>query len=145
MSEQNYKNHIRFYIPHHFIFLPMVTIMMIWGLVNAFIYEDKKLEWLLFSLLSFTILYLALMLRQHYALTNQNRIVRLEFRLRHFELFGESAKKVENQLTFDQLAALRFADDNEYRELLQLALKDHLKGDDIKKRIKNWQADNMRV
>ena len=145
MSEQNYKNHIRFYIPHHFIFLPLMAIMMIWGLVNAFIYDDKKLEWLLFSLLSFTILYLALMLRQHYALNNQNRIVILEFRLRHFELFGVSAKKVESQLTFDQLAALRFADDNEYRELLELALRDHITGDDIKKRIKNWQADNMRV
>lgn len=119
--------------------------MMIWGLVNAFIYEDKKLEWLLFSLLSFSILYLALMLRQHYALNNQNRIVRLEFRLRHFELFGKSASYIESQLTFDQIAALRFADDFEYKELLELALKDGLKGDEIKKRIKNWQADTMRV
>ncbi len=75
MTKQNYKNHIRLYIPHHFIFLPMIFIMMDVGLVNAFTSENKKLEWLLFSLLSFSILYLALMLRQHYALTNQNRIV----------------------------------------------------------------------
>jgi hypothetical protein len=145
MTKQNYKNHIRFYIPHHFIFLPMISIMMVGGLVNAFTSENKKLEWLLFSLLSFSILYLALMLRQHYALTNQNRIVRLEFRLRHFELFGKSASYIESQLTFDQIAALRFADDFEYKELLELALKEDLKGDEIKKRIKNWQADNMRV
>lgn len=118
---------------------------MIWGLVHVFIYEANKTEWLLFSLISFCILYLTLMVRQHYALGNQDRIVRLEFRLRYFELFGKSSVQIENKLSFDQIAALRFADDIEFKSLLELALKDHLKGDEIKKRIKNWQADYMRL
>lgn len=145
MSQQNYKNHARYYTPHHFIFLPLMGFMLIWGLVNAYRYEEKRIDWLLFSLLSFCILYLALMLRQHYALGNQNRIVRLEFRLRYFELYGESSSKIDSKLSFGQIAALRFADDTEFKALLEQALQHNLTGDDIKKRIKNWQADNMRV
>ncbi len=145
MSQQNYKNHARYYTPHHFIFLPLMGILLVWGLVNAYQSEDKRMEWLLFSLLSFCILYLALMLRQHYALGNQNRIVRLEFRLRYFELYGVSSSAVESKLSFGQIAALRFADDKEFKELLEQALVQNLTGDEIKKRIQNWQADHMRV
>lgn len=145
MSQQNYKNHARYYTPHHFIFLPLMGILLVWGLVNAYQSEDKRMEWLLFSLLSFCILYLALMLRQHYALGNQNRIVRLEFRLRYFELYGVSSSAVESKLSFSQIAALRFADDKEFKELLEQALVQNLTGDEIKKRIQNWQADHMRV
>lgn len=145
MSQQNYKNHSRYYTPHHFIFLPLVGFMLVWGLVSAYKSEDKRVEWLLFSLLSFCLLYLTLMLRQHYALSNQNRIVRLEFRLRYFELYGESSSNVESKLSFSQVAVLRFADDEEFKALLALALQHSLSGDAIKKRIKNWQADSMRV
>lgn len=145
MSQQNYKNHARYYAPHHFIFLPLIGFMLVWGLVNAYTSEDKRMEWLLFSLLSFCILYLALMLRQHYALGNQNRIVRLEFRLRYFELYGVSSSNIESKLSFGQIAALRFAEDKEFKELLEQAVQHNLKGDEIKKRISNWQADHMRV
>lgn len=145
MKKQNYKNHIRYYVPHHFIFLPLVLLMVVFGLINSFRDENRKIEWLMFSLLSFCILYLAMMLRQHYSLGNQDRIVRLEFRLRYFELYGKSTGDLESKLSFGQIAALRFADDNEFKDLLERALKDNLKGDDIKKSIKNWQADNMRL
>lgn len=145
MKKQNYKNHIRYYVPHHFIFLPLVLLMVVFGLINSFRDENRKIEWLMFSLLSFCILYLAMMLRQHYALGNQDRIVRLEFRLRYFELYGKSMGDLESKLSFGQIAALRFADNNEFKDLLERALKDNLKGDDIKKSIKNWQADNMRL
>lgn len=145
MSQQNYKNHARYYAPHHFIFLPLTGIMLVWGFVNAYRYEDQRIEWLLFSLLSFCILYLALMLRQHYALGNQDRIVRLEFRLRYFELYGAGSRNIESKLAFGQIAALRFADDTEFKDLLEQALQHNLTGDEIKKRIKNWQADTMRV
>ncbi len=85
------------------------------------------------------------MMRQHYALGNQNRIVRLEFRLRHFELLGKSSIETEKQLSFSQLAALRFADDMEFKLLLDKAIKENLSADDIKRSIRNWQADDMRV
>ncbi len=85
------------------------------------------------------------MLRQHYALGNQNRIVRLEFRLRYFELFGKPSKQTEDKLSFSQIAALRFADDEEFKVLLDRSIKENIGGDEIKLSITNWQADDMRV
>jgi hypothetical protein len=145
MKTQHYANHRKYYIPHHFIFLPLVLLLIILGIRNAVKDEQHQLEWSLFSILSFCIFYLAIMLRQHYALGNQNRIVRLEFRLRFFEMFGESAKTVEEKLSFAQIAALRFADDTEFKTLLDRAMKENLSGNQIKRLIKNWQGDYMRV
>lgn len=85
------------------------------------------------------------MLRQHYALGNQNRIIVLEFRLRYYELFGKPSDDVEQQLSFAQIAALRFAYDDEFKVLLDKTLRENLKGDEIKRSIKNWKADHMRV
>ena len=85
------------------------------------------------------------MLRQHYALGNQDRIVRLEFRLRYFEIFKKSADAVEKQLSFSQIAALRFANDAEFIHLINLALNNRLSADEIKRSIKDWQPDNDRV
>jgi len=59
------------------------------------------------------------MLRQHYALGNQNRIIILEFKQRYFELFGERSDEAAEKLTFDQIAALRFAYDEEFKTLLE--------------------------
>ncbi len=85
------------------------------------------------------------MLRQHYALGNQNRIVRLEFKLRYFELFGKSADEVESKLSFSQLAALRFSYDEEFKVLLDKALQQNISGDEIKKSITNWKPDHHRI
>lgn len=119
--------------------------LIVLGVVQAVNSEEKRLEWSLFSVLSFCILYLALMLRQHYALGNQNRIVRLEFRLRYYRLFARAAEDIEPRLSFGQIAALRFADDQQFPELLAAALEKGMSAEEIKKDISNWQADNMRV
>ena len=55
----------------------------------------------------FFILYLSIILRQHYAPGNQNQMVGLEFRLRYFELFGSRSKAVEDRLFFSRIAALQ--------------------------------------
>jgi hypothetical protein len=145
MKNQNYRNYKMYYSPHHYIFLPLMVILMIYGAVNAFKDEPHRLVWVLFSMLSFCILYLAVMLRQHYALGNQDRIVRLEFRLRYIELMGKRSKDIENKISFSQIAALRFADDTEFVCLLEKALKENLSAGEIKSLVGNWQEDKMRV
>ncbi len=85
------------------------------------------------------------MLRQHYALTLQNRIVRLELRYRYFTLTGKRLEEFEYKLTDDQIFALRFAPDNELLPLIEDALKNNLRGDSIKKAIVHWKADYNRV
>jgi hypothetical protein len=85
------------------------------------------------------------MLRQHYALGNQNRIVRLELRVRYFELTGKRLEPLESRLNFKQLAALRFASDNELPALTDRAIGENLSATQIKKSIQHWLPDNMRV
>ncbi len=143
--EQNYSNHKKFYAPHHFIFLPLLMVLLFFGIWNAFTDERMQLTWILFATAVFLILYLALMVRQHYALGNQNRIVRLEFKQRYFELTGKRSDQVENKLTFDQIAALRFAYDDEFLQLLERTLEENLTGDAIKKAITKWRPDHHRV
>ncbi len=85
------------------------------------------------------------MLRQHYALGNQNRIIRLEFKQRYFEIFGKRSDEIAEKLNFGQIAALRFAYDDEFKILLEKALNQNLSGDEIKKSITNWNPDFNRV
>lgn len=145
MKTQNYGNHRRFYAPHHFVLLPAIFILLIYGLYKRFTDDSAELLWTLFSLVIFLILYLAIMLRQHYALVLQDRLLLTEFRQRYFEIFGTRSEDVVQKMDFSQIAALRFANDDEFKILLKRALDEKISGDVIKKSISHWKADNRRV
>ncbi len=145
MGSQNYKNHRKFYPPHHFIYLPLLLLLEVFGIRKIFKDEENQLIWILFSLVIFLLFYLAIMIRQHYALGLQNRLVRLEFKQRYFEIFGLRSDDIEKKLSFDQIAALRFSYDDEFKELLYKALHENISGDEIKRSIKNWRADHHRI
>jgi hypothetical protein len=85
------------------------------------------------------------MLRQHYALTLQNRIVRLELRYRYFTLTGKRFEEFEHKLKEEQLFALRFAPDEELIGLTERTLKENLSAVAIKKAIIHWKGDYERV
>lgn len=145
MQEQNYNNHRKFYPPHHFIYLPSLLLLEGVGIYKIWNDSDNQLIWVLFSIVVFLILYLAIMLRQHYALALQNRIVILEFKQRYFEIFNQRSDETAEKLRFDQIAALRFAYDDEFKELLYQALHENISGDEIKRSIKKWKPDRLRV
>lgn len=145
MKTQNYRNHRKFYPPHHFVLLPLLMILEGYGIYKIWDDSENQLLWILFSVVIFLIFYLAFMTRQHYALGLQNRIVRLEFRQRYFEIFNKRSDEVCDKLSFGQIAALRFAYDEEFKELLYKALNENIPGDEIKKAIKNWRPDNERI
>ena len=80
------------------------------------------------------------------ALVVQNRIIRLEERLRLANLLPDDLKQRIPELSVDQLVALRFASDEELPELTRQVLDEGLTDKDaIKKRVKNWRADHLRV
>ena len=89
--------------------------------------------------------WLSFMMRQHYALGNQNRIVRLELRFRYFVITGERFEQLESKLQFQQLAALRFASDEELPALVKRTVMENLSSRQIKISIQNWLPDYMRV
>ncbi|MEL1243224.1 DUF6526 family protein [Flavobacterium sp. DGU11] len=145
MKSQNYKNHIRWYPPHHFVFYPVMMALFVVAVYQAIYNEPDRLLWIFLSALTAVIIWVAFMLRQHYALTLQNRIVIGELRYRYFVVTGQRLEPLEEKLSEGQLFALRFAPDEELAELAQKAISENLSANAIKKSIKNWKADNRRV
>ncbi|MFV8341978.1 DUF6526 family protein [Flavobacterium sp. XS2P39] len=144
METQSYKNHIQYYPPHHFVYYPIVMTLLAFSVYFIFTTDDK-LIWSFISAIFVVLFYLAFMMRQHYALTLQNRIVRLELRHRYFSLTGKRLEDFEYQLNDDQLFALRFAPDDELPALTESTLKEKRSGIAIKKAIINWKGDFDRV
>ena len=141
---QSYKNHIRFYPPHHFIYYPIIMAFLSFSVYFAFTTKDVIL-WSFLSAIFVVLFLLAFMLRQHYALTLQNRIVRLELRYRYLAITGERFEEFEERFNDAQIFALRFAPDIELKELIKQTLTKNLSGDQIKKSILNWKGDYERV
>lgn len=145
MKEQNYNNHIRYYTTHHFIFYPVVLMSAIACLYFSFHQRSHRLIWFAIAATLMIIAWLSYMLRQHYALYNQNRIVRLEMRFRYYVLTHERFEPIEQQLTSGQLYALRFACDEELPDLVKRTLREKLTPKQIKQSIRVWLPDHMRV
>ncbi len=144
METQSYKNHIRYYPPHHFVYYPIIMTFLAFSIYFSCTTEDS-LIWSFISGIFVVLFCLAFMLRQHYALTLQNRIVRLELRYRYFSITGKRLEDFEHRLNDDQLFALRFAPDDEFPKLTQKAMNENLSGKEIKKVIQHWKGDYERV
>jgi hypothetical protein len=145
MKKQSYQNHIFYYWPHHFLFYGAVIAAFGFCGFGIYKYPAERFLWIMIAVCVFLIVLLAYMLRQHYALGNQNRIVRLEMRLRYYILTSRRFEDVEVKLSFKQIAALRFASDDELQTLINRAIADNLSPDEIKKSITMWSPDTMRV
>ena len=145
MAVQDYKNHIRFYPPHHFVFYPVILLLFGSAIYYAMHDVPNQRLWIFISILIFVIGWLAFMLRQHYALVLQNRIVRAELRYRYFVITNTRFEPMEHLLNDSQLFALRFAPDAELPLLVQRAVAEEMTADAIKKSIVNWLPDNQRV
>jgi len=143
MKKQDQSNHTKYYPTHHFIFYPIVLSLIGFSLFHYKM--EGKFEYVFLAVVFMLFAWLSFMMRQHYALGNQNRIIRLEMRLRYFQLSNERFEPIEKKLSFGQIAALRFASDDELLSLIDKTVKEDLNPRDIKNLIKNWQADYMRV
>jgi hypothetical protein len=145
-EKQSYKNHRQWYAPHHFIFYPLIAIALVLLIMHAIHPpEDKSAVWMAMAIMLIFIAWVSYMLRQHYALGNQDRIIRLEMRLRFYILTHKRLEPIEAQLSLGQLLALRFASDEELPALIDRAVAEKLSGDEIKRAIKDWQGDYMRL
>ncbi len=145
MATQNSQNHIRYYAPHHFIFYPLLLIALFASVVAYSHHPEQQEVWIAIITIFIFIGWSSFMMRQHYALGNQNRLVRLELRFRYYVTTGKRLELLEPKLSFRQLAALRFASDEELAALVERAIKENLSDKQIKNLIVRWLPDHMRV
>ena len=91
------------------------------------------------------VLVVALFKARLYPLKIQDRIIRLEERLRLDALLSDNLRRRIPELTEDQLIGLRFASDEEIPALVELTLEKNLDRKQIKERIQNWRPDHYRI
>ncbi len=141
-APQTYANHRR-YDPlfHVFIFgvLAISLLVSLWQLVRS---PGFTTAWIFLVFAALLVLYFKVRL---YALKVQDRIIRLEERLRLQQLLSEPLKGRIGDLTEGQLIGLRFASDGELSELVRQSLDENLPREEIKKRVKVWRPDTFRV
>jgi hypothetical protein len=144
-TSQNYANHHRIDpIVHLFIFPVLIANMgvAIWIAIH-FRHQYPWLgHWSI--VVSLALFILALKCRTN-DLKLQDRIIRLEERLRLASLVPANELPHINELTIRQLIALRFASDEEVAALAHRALTQELDPKAIKQAITNWRADHHRV
>ena len=143
------KNPAKYFPLHHFVLLPL-TLLMVGYSIRRYVGvagDDSEISRLWFTLAAVTLLFFVtlVMLRQHYALTLQDRVARLEVRQRYFEVSGQRFAPLERQLSLSQILSLRLAGDAELPALAQAAAHENLSPKAIQTRINDYQFDAMRV
>jgi hypothetical protein len=143
---QTFENHTRFDPIFHFFLLPLSALTFLAAVWNAVRHPDFVSFWLALAALLFVF---AVFLIRTYSLRVQDRVIRLEERLRLSALLPESQRaqlpRLLTELTDRQLIALRFASDAELPALAGKALDQRLAPADIKKSIRSWRGDYFRV
>jgi hypothetical protein len=142
LKPQSLANHMKFDPPFHFFVLPVLLVNIF---VVAFLFfRSPGLGGAWIVLVSVALMVFAGRTRS-FVTHLQDRIIRLEERLRLASIFQEPLRSRINELTDSQLIGLRFASDAELPALVQRTLDEKLSRRDIKKAIVEWRPDYARV
>ena len=141
-SAQNFSNHTRYDPLFHFFILPVFAITLIATIVHLVRRPGLCSAWMVVFMLAAIF---ALFKVRLYALKVQDRVIRLEERLRLTAVLDASLRPRIGELAEAQLIALRFASDAELPALAARALNEKLAAAEIKKSIQHWRTDEWRV
>lgn len=144
MTEQSFANHGRYVPVYHFFAVPVFVVNFVWSFF--------RLRTLGFSfagvfgvLLAAALVVLVLEARL-FALAVQDRVIRLEERVRYERVLPEELRWRADELTVNQFVALRFASDDELPQLMRKVLDEKLtERKAIKQLIKTWRPDSLRA
>jgi hypothetical protein len=140
---QTYRNHVRFLAPFHFFVAPVLLINVFIAIRRVYVLPSGGTVWQL--VVAAALLMLAFVARGM-ALTVQDRLIRLEMRLRIQQLLPPDLCARFDELTRPQLVALRFAGDAELSDLMRDVLAGKLMTQKaIKERVHDWKADYLRA
>jgi Family of unknown function (DUF6526) len=141
-TPQSYANHARMDPPFHYFLAPLLIVAIILSIIS--LVRHPGLDSILWMLLTVA-LFLTAERARSYALKAQDRVIRLEERLRLSMLLPEADRPRIAELTEPQLIALRFASDAEVPALAMRSLNEGLTMKQIKSSIQSWRADTFRV
>ena len=144
MGEQNLKNHGRYVPLYHFFTLPILI-----GNFGARVYFWIKAGFGLshfFPILLAAALFLGVLYARLFALRVQDRLIRLEERVRYERILLEELRWRADELSVNQFVSLRFASDDELPALMKRVLDEKVTSRKaIKHLIKNWRPDYLRA
>lgn len=142
-SGQNYKNHVRFFPPFHFVAAPITVLYFVNEVRHLWMNPTRSTAFA--ALVAFGIV-AATFASRLMALKVQDRLIRFEMRERMRGLLPADLQARMHELTPSQLVALRFAGDGELADLVRDVLAGKLAGQKaIKLAIKDWKGDYLRA
>jgi Family of unknown function (DUF6526) len=139
---QTYANHRKYVFGFHIVTTALLLVFLLWTLYRVIFHfsTDHLFELLLAVILGLLFFYI-----REFPLVVQNRVIRLEERLRLERLCPELRNRI-GELTPSQLVALRFASDAELPALTRRVLDEHIDDQNvIKKQVQDWRADHLRA
>ena len=139
---QNLANHVRFDPPFHFFVFPVLVASWIVSVVFCALHPSFWSFWLIVFATAMVVAGLKI---RTYPIKLQDRVIRLEERLRLAGLLPDAMRPQIARLTEDQLIGLRFAADEEAPALVEQALAGNFARKEIKQAIKTWRPDYWRV
>ncbi len=140
---QSFANHRKFVLPYHGVAFLLIIVNVgyaAWMTITRF--SVANLMYLLLAIAVFLLFGYARL----FAVGVQDRVIRLEERLRLERVLPDTLKPRIGDFTVAQLVGLRFASDAELPALAQEVLDQNIEGrDEIKKKVREWRADHCRV
>jgi hypothetical protein len=142
---QNFKNHTRLDPPWHFFILPLLLINIIfaiWGMIRHWPDHPHLFPW---TILMSIVIFMAVGKARAHSMVVQDRVIRLEEKLRYQALLPPGLLARSQALTVKQIIALRFGSDAELPALVKRTLDENLEPKQIKQSITTWRPDYLRV
>ena len=144
MAEQNLQNHAKFVPAFHFFAVPVFVVNLVWSFFRlrtlGFSFAG------IFGVLLAAALVVLVFAGRLFALAVQDRVIRLEERLRYERVLPADLQARSGEFEIGQIVSLRFASDAELPALARKVLDEKLtERKAIKQLIKCWRPDYQRA
>jgi hypothetical protein len=142
-APQTFENHAKMVPLYHFVTFGLLVVNLGWA--STLLFRNFSTGTVVGFLLALALIFVFFFARV-FALGVQDRVIRLEERLRMERLFADDLKARIQDFTTEQLIALRFASDEELPALARRVLDEGIADrKTIKQAVKNWRADHQRI
>jgi len=140
---QSYETHRRYFPAHHFFVQPILIAHLVMQVIQFVEVQSFDAGWSVMFALALVVFSFT---SRVMSLTAQDRVIRLEERLRLMRLMPAEDHARIDELRTRHLVALRFASDDEVVGLARRCLSGELKSSkDVKQNVKTWRPDFLRV